>query len=119
MVNILEDLILYNEQGNQIPVYVEGDAPDNLPNEYFTISEDYTSDLVSADNQPKSILYEFTIKYYTDNAQTLYSRLIEALQLLKSKNYITTGVGYGNGTYEDRWFSRQADVEKIDYLGGQ
>jgi hypothetical protein len=116
MVNILEDLILYDESGNQIPVYVEGDAPEDLPNEYFTISEDYTSDLVSADNNPQSIKYEFTIKYYTDNAETLYSRLIEALQLLRSKKYITTGVGYANGTYEDRWFSRQADVDKIDYL---
>lgn len=119
MVNILEDLILYDANNNPIPVFIEGDAPDNLPNEYFTISEDYTSDHVSADNQPQSILYEFTIKYYTDDATTLYSRMIEALQLLRSKNYITTGVGYANGTYEDRWFSRQADVEKIDYLGGK
>ena len=119
MVNIIEDLILTDEQGNQIPVYIEGDAPDELPSEYFTISEDYTSDLVSADNNPQSILYEFTIKYYTDNAQTLYSRLIEALQLLRNKKYITTGVGYANGTYEDRWFSRQADVEKIEYIGGK
>lgn len=116
MVNILDDLVLYDENNNPIPVYVEGDAPDSLPNEYFTISEDYTSDNVSADNEPQSILYEFTVKYYTDNATTLYSRLIAALQLLKSKNYITTGVGYANGTYEDRWFSRQADVKKIEYL---
>lgn len=116
MVNILEDLILFDESGKQIPVYIEGDAPEVLPNEYFTISEDYTSDNVCADNQPKSILYEFSVKYYTEDATTLYSRMIEALQLLRSKKYITTGVGYANGTYEDRWFSRQADVEKIDHL---
>ena len=116
MINILDDLILTDESGNQIPVYIEGDAPANLPSEYFTVSEDYTSDLVNADNKPYAYKYEFTIKYYTDNAQTLYTRLIAALNLLKSKNYITTGVGYANGTYEDRWFSRQADVEKIEYL---
>ena len=79
MVNILDDLILYDENNNPIPVYVEGDAPESLPHEYFTISEDYTSDNVSADNEPQSILYEFSIKYYTDNATTLYSRLIAAL----------------------------------------
>lgn len=116
MINILDDLVLFDEKNNQIPVYIEGDAPGSLPNEYFTISEDYTSDNVSADNEPQSILYEFTTKYYTDNAQTLYSRLIEALQLLRSKKYITTGIGYHNATYEDRWFSRQADVKKIEYL---
>ena len=111
MVNIFNDLSSLN-----IPVYAEGDAPEELPNEYFTINEDYSSDHVSADNQPKEILYEFTLKYYTKNAETLYSRLIEALQLLKSKNYITTGVGYANGTYRDMWFSRQADIKKIEYV---
>lgn len=116
MVNILDDLILYDSNNNPIPVYIEGDAPETLPSEYFTISEDDTSDNVYADNNAQSILYEFSVKYYTDNAQLVYSRLIEALQLLKSKNYITTGIGYSNGTYEDRWFSRQADVKKIEYL---
>ena len=116
MINILDDLILTDGSGNQIPVYIEGDAPEDLPDEYFTVSEDYTSDHVSANNEPQSYLYEFTIKYYTKDASTLYSRMIEALQLLRSKQYITTGVGYANDTYEDRWFSRQADVEKIEYL---
>lgn len=116
MVNILDDLILNDDSGNPIPVYIEGDAPETLPDEYFTVSEDYTSDLISADNKAYAILYEFTLKYYTINAQTLSSRMIQALTLLKSKKYITTGVGYGNGTYEKKWFSKQADVEKIDYI---
>lgn len=111
MVKIDEDLA-----GLNIPVYAEGDAPKTLPNEYFTFAEDYTSDNVSADNEPKEYLYEFTLKYYTTNATTLYSRLIEALQLLKTKGYTTTGVGYANGTYQDKWFSRMADVKKIEYL---
>lgn len=115
MVNIFNDLIILAD-GEKIPVYAEGDAPETLPSEYFTISEDYTSDHLSADNEPKEYLYEFTLKYYTKDATTLYSRLIEALQLLKSKGYITSGVGYANGTYRDEWFSRQADIKKIEYL---
>lgn len=116
MINILNDLILNDESGNQIPVYIEGDAPETLPNEYFTISEDYTSGNVFADNNEQSTLYEFTIKYYTIDATTLYSRLIQALNLLKSKNYITTGIGYHNSTYQDKWFSRQADLKYIENL---
>lgn len=111
MVKIFEDLVELN-----IPVYAEGDAPKTLPNEYFTFTEDYTSDNVSADNEPKEYLYEFTLKYYTTDARALYSGLLSALQLLKSKGYITTGVGYANGTYQDKWFSRMADVKKIEYL---
>lgn len=111
MVNIFEDL-----SGTNIPVYAEGDAPKELGEEYFTINEDYSSDHVSADNKPKEILYEFTLKYYTTDATKLYSKLIEAMQLLKSKGYITSGVGYANGTYQDKWFSRMATIKKIEYL---
>ena len=111
MVEIWKDLEELN-----IPVYAEGDAPASLPDEYFTFNEDYTSDLVSASNEPQSILYEFTLKYYTKNAETLYSTLIAALRLLSEKGYITSGVGYANATYHDTWFSRQADIKKIHYI---
>lgn len=111
MVEIFNDLAELN-----IPVYEQGSAPEELPEEYFTFSEDYSSDLVSADNTPKSIVYEFTLKYYTKDATTLYSRLIEALALLRRKGYIVTGAGYRNETYHDTWFSRQADIKKIEYV---
>lgn len=115
MVRIDEDLVIEVNK-KRIPVYAEGDAPEDLPDEYFTFNEDSTTDNLSADNEPKEYLYEFTLKYYTKDATTLYSRLIEAMQLLKSKGYITSGVGYANGTYRDMWFSRQADIKKIEYL---
>lgn len=111
MVDIFQDLAELN-----IPVYVEGDAPETLPDEYFTVSEDYSSDHVCADNTTKSILYEFTLKYYTKDASKVYTGLISALNLLKSKKYITTGVGYANRTYLETWFSRQADIKKLEYL---
>lgn len=116
MVNIFDDLILYDESGNQIPVYAEGDAPEELPDEYFTIFESYSADQVDADNIPYAYLYEFSLKYYTKNAETLYTRLIQAINLLKSKRYIVGGVGYSNRTYHETWFSRQADIKKIEYL---
>lgn len=111
MVFIFDDLA-----GLNIPVYAEGDAPENLPETYFTYSEDYTADNLNADNKTKEIRYEFTLKYYTKHADTLYSGLIAALNLLKSKGYITSGVGYANNTYRDTWFSRRADILKIEYL---
>ncbi len=111
MVKIYEDLAELN-----IPVFEQGNAPETLPDEYFTFSEDYSSDHLSADNTTKEILYEFTLRYYTKNAETLYSRMIEALQLLKSKGYITTGVGYRCETYHETWFGRQADIKKIEYV---
>lgn len=111
MINIFDDL-----QEIGLPVYEEGNAPENLPDRYFTISEDYTSDHLSADNVTKEILYEFTIKYYTKDANDIYSGLLNAMAVLKRKGYITTGIGYFNNTYKNTWFSRQADIKKIEYL---
>lgn len=111
MVNIFEDLKELNK-----PIYAEGDAPEDLPDEYYTVSEDYTSNAVSADNRAKSHLYEFTLKWYTSNAETLYTGLQEAITLLLSKGYDIEGVGYHNATYQNTWFSRMVDVEKLDNL---
>ena len=111
MVNLKEDLKELNK-----PVYYEGDAPQDLPNEYFTISEDYTSDNLNADNEALEHLYEFTLKWYTNDAKNVYTGLQEAITILKSKGYLISGVGYHNATYQNTWFSRMVDVEKIDYL---
>jgi hypothetical protein len=111
MISIFNDLAELN-----IPVYAEGDAPENLPDKYFTYNEDYTEGNLYADNNEKEIRYEFTLSYYTKDADTIYSGLISAMNLLKSKGYIVSGVGYANKTYRDTWFSRQADIKKIEYL---
>lgn len=111
MVNIYEDLAELNK-----PIYAEGAAPTTLPNEYYTVSEDYTSTNLSADNEAQEYLYEFTLKWYTNDANTLYSGLDAAIEVLKKKHYILSGVGYYNHTYKETWFSRQIDVNKIEYL---
>lgn len=116
MIRLDEDLIILNENGEKIPVYIEGDAPAELPDEYFTVSEDSTSNAVSADNKAKAHLYEFTLKWYTVDANRLYSGLIEAIEQLKSKGYDAEGIGSKNATYQNTWVSRMVDIEKIDYL---
>lgn len=116
MVRLDKDLIILNADVETIPVYIEGDAPEELPDEYFTISEDDTTNAVSADNKAQAHLYEFTLKWYTVNAERLYSVLIEAIDQLKSKGYDAEGIGYHNGTYQNTWFSRMVDIEKIDYM---
>ena len=116
MIRLDKDLIILNASGEQIPVYIEGDAPAELPNEYFTVSEDYTSNAVSANNKAVAHLYEFTLKWYTKDTKRLYTGLNEAIAQLIGKGYDIAGVGYHNGTYQNAWFSRAVDVEKIDNL---
>lgn len=114
MIRLDEDLILYNDEGQKIPVYIEGDAPTDLPDEYFTVSEDYTGNAVSADNKAQELLYEFTLKWYTRYIERAYTGLYEAIAHLKSKGYDVEGVGYKNSTYQNTWFSRMVDVEKLE-----
>lgn len=118
MIRLDKDLIMLNENGGQIPVYIEGDAPpvEDLPDEYFTVSEDSTSNAVSADNKAQAHLYEFTLAWYTKNPARLYTGLNEAITQLIGKGYDIEGVGYHNGTYQKNWFSRAVDVEKIENL---
>lgn len=116
MIRLDQDLIILNANGAQIPVYIEGDAPKKLPEEYYTVSEDSTSNAVSADNKAKEHLYEFTLKWYTTSAERLYTGLNEAIEQLISKGYDIEGVGYHNGTYQNKWQSRMVDVEKIENL---
>lgn len=118
MIRLDQELIILNADGEIIPVYIEGDAPavEDLPNEYYTVSEDYTSNAVSANNKAQAHLYEFTLKWYTKDATRLYTGLQEAIEQLISKGYDVEGIGYHNGTYNNTWYSRLVDVEKIDYL---
>ena len=116
MVRLDKDLIILNTDGKIIPVYIEGDAPADLPAEYFTVSEDSTTNAVSADNKARAHLYEFTLKWYTKDATRRSTGLQEAIEQLISKGYDAEGIGYRNGTYNNTWYSRAVDVEKIDYL---
>lgn len=117
MIKLQDDLIINNASG-VIPVYIEGDAPpiEDLPDEYYTVSEDNTSNSVSADNKAQEHLFEFTLKWYTKDLTRLYTGLQEAITHLISKGYDIEGVGYHNGTYEKTWFSRAVEVEKIENL---
>lgn len=110
MVNIFEDL-----QALGIPVFADGDAPEVLPDSFYVVSEDYTSDHISADNEAQSILYEFTLSFYTTNAEDVYRGILDAITMLKGKGYIVGGVGYSVPSYKGHK-RRDVDVEKIDYL---
>ena len=110
MVKIFEDL-----QELNLPVYLEGEAPEELPDEYYTFSEDYTSDNLNADNETKEILYEFTLKFYSKDSERIYDGILEAIALLKKKGYIVGGVGYSS-PHSKYWKCREVDVEKIEYL---
>ena len=110
MVNVFEDLGTLGKKA-----YAEGDAPDELPSEFYTVSEDYTGDNLHADNRALEISYEFTITYYTKDAGSLYQGILDAKNALMKKGYVLSGVGRGATSYKD-WYARSIDAVKIENL---
>lgn len=109
MKNIFNDLTDFEN------VYAQGDAPANLPNSFYTVSEDASVDNLNGDNQTLEILYEFTLYFYTKDANALYTGLQEAIDVLKAKGYIISGVGYRSPSYKE-WYAREVDVKFIEHL---
>ena len=110
MVNLIKDLEPLGKKA-----YIEGDAPEELPSEFYAVSEDYTGDNLSADNQAKEIVYEFTLTFYTTDARNVYQGILDAKDHLKKKGYIISGVGRGAPSYKG-WHARTIDVSKIEYI---
>lgn len=111
MINIYEDLA---ELG--LPVYQQGSAPETLPDSFYTVWNNSTGDSINADNEAKSYKYEWTLIYYTKNYSTIFSGIIAAKELLKSKGYISSGVGYDLGGNYKEWAARAIDLIKIEKL---
>ena len=113
MIDIFKDL---NETSIGCKVWAQGGAPQDLPDKFYTVINDYTGDTVNADNKELGIVWEWTIIFYTKDFSLLYSGIEQLKSLLKSKGYIVRGFGYDfNGKY-DSWEARAIDVKKIEYL---
>lgn len=113
MIDIFKDL---TEKELGAKVWAQGTAPAELPDSFYTVINDYTDDILHADNKAVSIVWEWTVIFYTKDFSLLYSGIEKIKSLLKSKGYIVRGSGYDfNGKY-DAWEARAIDIKKIEYL---
>lgn len=111
MINIYEDLASLG-----LPVYQQGSAPKTLPESFYTVWNDDTSDIVAADNDGRLMVYEWTLIFYTKDYNTIYSGIAQAKAALKAKGYIISGNGYDFGGAYEEWQARGLDVKKIEKI---
>lgn len=111
MVNIFDDLA-----GVGFPAYQQGSAPASLPVEFVTVWEDPSSDILHADNKPRQLRQEWTLIYYTQNAEKIFSGLLSVKNFLKTKGYTINGNGYDVGGAWEGYAARGLDVVKIQDL---
>lgn len=110
MVNIFDDLA-----GVGLPVYQQGAAPQtkDLPDEFLTVWEDPSEDILHADNKAQQLRQTWTLIFYTRNKANIYSGLRSVIDFLKAKNYIINGQGGDvSGSWEN-YDARGVDVVKI------
>ena len=111
MVDIFADLEL-----GGFAAYQQGTAPKELTDEFVTVWEDYSGDILHADNKPRQLQREWTLIFYTKNTARIYSGLISVIDFLKTKGYIISGKGYdASGAFEG-YDARAVDVVKIEDL---
>lgn len=93
----------------------QGSVPKtNIPDSYITYWENTSFDNLNADNQTKEIAYPFTVIYYTKDWDNIYSDFEEIVSLLKSKNYIASGMGFPLESDNPEYRARGIEVQKIE-----
>lgn len=111
MVNIFDDLA-----GVGFPAYQQGTAPATLPETFVTVWEDPSSDILHADNKPRQLRREWTLIFYTKDAQKIFSGLLSVKSFLKTKGYTINGNGYDVGGAWEGYDARGLDVVKLEDL---
>lgn len=109
MIDIYADL---EELG--INTYQQGSVPSKMPNSYITIWNDNSGDVLNSDNKTNLIEYQFTVIYYTKKWSTIYSIFENIVDLLKSKNYIASGMGFDIDSGVDDYMARCIEVRKLE-----
>ena len=109
MIKIWDDL---EETG--FDVWEQGSVPSNMPDSYITHWENPSFDSLNADNKTLEIVYPFTVIYYTKDWDNIYTNFENIVSLLKSKDYIASGMGFPIESGLDEYRARCIEVQKIE-----
>lgn len=92
----MEDLLIEILSTFGFPVRLQGSfLPDEeYPDDFFTFWNDDSEDNSNYNNQTTSILYEYSVNFYSVDAERVYSILRKAVAKLKQHNFIISGDGY-------------------------
>ena len=109
MIDIYTDL---EEFG--LDVWQQGNVPENMPDSYITIWNDYSVDNLNSDNRTNTIEYQFTVIYYTKDWDNIHSNFEDIVNLLKTKKYIASGMGFDIDSGIDEYMAKCIEVRKLE-----
>lgn len=109
MIDIYKDL-----EELEINTYQQGSVPSDMPDSFITIWNDSSIDNLNSDNATNLIEYQFTVIYYTKEWSSVYSIFENIVDLLKSKKYIASGMGFDIDSGIDEYMARCIEVRKLE-----
>lgn len=112
MVDIYADLA-----ADGVAAYQQGTAPANLPEQFVTVWEYPSGDILHGDNKPKQCRREWELVFYTKDTRQIFSGMQAVINALKKRGYLISGNG-GDATGWEGYDARAVDVVKIENLEG-
>lgn len=103
-------------RANGWTVYQQGTAPKQMPETFVTVWQDFSGDILYADNKAIQCRHEWTLVFYTKDATKIFSGLQAVIKALKKRGYSISGQGYDVGGAWEGYDARAVDVVKIEDL---
>lgn len=102
------------------PVYLQGSLNKDVPypESFFTFWNNESPDGNHYNNDTIGYIWYFTVNFYSSNPTLVNTALVNAIALLKSNNWIVSGVGYDVPSDEPTHTGRGVDAVYIQYARG-
>lgn len=92
----MEDLLISTLEPLGYPVKLQGSmTPDeSYPKHFFTFWNDATDGSGFYSNTETSIVWQYSVNFYSCDPNKVMATIVEAKKLLKGAGFIVTGLGY-------------------------
>lgn len=92
----MEDLLISTLEALNYPVRLQGSLlpNENYPDNFFTFWNDAADGASFYSNDEHSIIWQYSLNFYSVDPVLVSSKLLEAKKLLKSAGWIVSGAGY-------------------------
>ncbi len=92
----MEELLISTLEVLGYPIRLQGSllANERYPDHFFTYWNDASESGTFYSNEEKSIIWAFSLNFYSIDPLLVNSKLLEAKELLKNAGFIVSGAGY-------------------------
>lgn len=114
----MEDLLIELLSSFGYDVRLQGSLlpEEPYPDHFFTFWNNSSESESYYNNNDNAIVYDYDVNFYSCNPEYVYSKLREAIKLLKANGFIISGDGYSVASDEPTHDGRGVNVRYIKYF---